>query len=188
MNNIEKVRFWNFSNKKNDFSKMKNEIIKIVIVVFIFFNTNAFGQAEQSFILKDNIKVSIKNINNFEKIEIKTSKNNKMQTISDIETSITEKETFLEIEDYNFDGFKDFSYSHVDDGMGVYTIYQIFIYNKKTNQFQELQIPNGFKTNCDQFCDVVINKKRKTISSSCRGGAKWHTDIWKFDKNGKMIR
>jgi hypothetical protein len=37
------------------------------------------------------------------------------------------------------------------------------------------------------FCDVKIDKITKTLTSSCRGGARNHTDVWKYDKNKKLI-
>jgi hypothetical protein len=50
-----------------------------------------------------------------------------------------------------------------------------------------LKTPRNFGPECDEFCDIQINKKKKTIQSSCRGGAQWHTDVWKFDKNKNLI-
>jgi hypothetical protein len=136
---------------------------------------------------KDKTQIKINPVNNFERIEISTSKNNKKQILDSIETSITDKEMHLVIEDYNFDGYQDFACYHTDDGMGVYTIYQIFIYNSVTSQFKKLLIPSNYGPKCDEFCDVQIDKKKKTLQSSCRGGAQWHTDVWKFDKNKKLI-
>ena len=41
----------------------------------------------------------------------------------------TEKKLKLSVEDYNFDGHKDFAISHVDDGMGTYETSQVYIYS-----------------------------------------------------------
>ncbi|OWU89056.1 hypothetical protein DBB36_11215 [Flavobacterium sp. WLB] len=71
--------------------------------------------------------------------------------------------------------------------MGVYTIYEIFIFNPKTKQFDSLNFPSNFSPKCDMFCDVKIDKIKKTLTSSCRGGARNHTDVWKYDKNKKLI-
>ncbi len=120
-------------------------------------------------------------------IEIKNFQTRKTQIITNIETSITGKPTHLEINDYNFDGFTDFAVFHTDDGMGVYTIYQIFIFNPKTKNFDTLKFPANFNPKCDMFCDVKVDKTKKTLSSSCRGGARTHTDIWKYDRNKKLI-
>ena len=159
----------------------------ILLSILIFFSHQIYSQKKFQFHQKDKTRVKIKVINDFEKLEITTSKNNKIQVIDSIETSITDKETNLEIEDYNFDGYKDFAVYRLDDGMGVYTIYQIFIYNPVNGLFKELKMPLNFSPKCDEFCDVQINKKKKTLQSSCRGGAEWHTDIWKFDKNKNLV-
>jgi len=71
--------------------------------------------------------------------------------------------------------------------MGVYTIYEIFIFNPKTKQFDRLIFPSDFNPKCDMFCDVKVDKIKKTLTSSCRGGARTHSDIWKYDKNKKLI-
>jgi hypothetical protein len=120
-------------------------------------------------------------------IEVKNFQTGKTQIITNIETSITGKPTHLEVNDYNFDGFTDFAAFHTDDGMGVYTIYQIFIFNPKTKNFDTLKFPTNFNPKCDMFCDVKVDKTKQTLSSSCRGGAKTHTDIWKFDPTKKLI-
>lgn len=153
----------------------------------IFFSSHCYSQQNIEFQQKDQTKIKIKVVNNFEKLEITNSKNNKTQSIESIETSITDKEMHFVTEDYNFDGYKDFAVYRTDDGMGVYTIYQIFIYNPVNKQFKKLKIPLNSNRECDEFCDIQVNKKRKTFQSSCRGGAKWHTDIWKFDKNQNLI-
>lgn len=155
--------------------------------IIVLFSTISNGQELIKFNQKDKTQIQLKSINDFEKLEITTSKNKKVQIIDNIETSITDKQTQIAIEDYNFDGYQDFACYHLDDGMGVYTIYQIFIYNPSSGIFKELQVPTKSAAKCDEFCDIKINKQKKTLESSCRGGAQWHTDIWKFDKNKNLI-
>jgi hypothetical protein len=161
--------------------------MKIIIAVLIFltsFQINA--QSREVFQQKNNVKITVMLAADYESLEIKTSKNKKIQLIEDIGISVSEKESSLDIDDYNFDGFKDVGIYHVDDGMGVYYTWQLFIYNPITNQFSVLELPQNARPNCGEFCDVIVNKKRKTISSSCRGGARWHTDTWKFNKKGEL--
>jgi hypothetical protein len=67
----------------------------------------------------------------------------------------------VEIDDYNFDGFKDFSLSHVDDGQGTYSIYRIFVYSRKTRNFVEIQPKCG-----DEFINIKLDKKNKTVINS----------------------
>jgi hypothetical protein len=56
--------------------------------------------------------------------------------------------------DYNFDGYKDFSVSHIDDGMGTYTIYDVFLYSPKGNGFVAVLPRCG-----DMFNNILVNKK-----------------------------
>lgn len=37
------------------------------------------------------------------------------------------------------------------------------------------------------FCNVKIDKTKKVLLSSCRGGARSYIDTWKFDKNKKLM-
>ena len=136
---------------------------------------------------KDKNKINVCYTNNFESLEVKNLKTGKTQIVNNLETSITGKESHLATNDYNFDGFTDFASYHTDDGMGVYSIYQIFIFNPKTQQFDLLEFPTNFKPKCDMFCDIKIDKTKKTLTSTCRGGARTHTDIWKYDRNKKLI-
>ncbi|MFS2125600.1 XAC2610-related protein [Pseudomonas sp. Pseusp97] len=73
----------------------------------------------------------------------------------------TEKTLNIEIYDYDFDKNLDFSIWHSDDGKGVYDIYRIFLYNKKTKTFVEAQSKCG-----DEFINVKIDKKTKAIAST----------------------
>ena len=160
--------------------------LRILIFALSILPLATQAQTDTSFLLKDKTLVKVTPINGFERIEIRTSKNDKVQVLDSIEQSITGRSMDLTVEDYNFDGFSDFSCSHVDDGMGVYRIYQIFIYNPKTNLFDKLEIPSGCYPECELFCDITVNKKKKQLISSCRGGASWHKDIWKFGPDGKL--
>jgi len=156
-----------------------------IFLLFIF--TVSYSQNDISFLQKDKNKINVCYTNNFEVLAVKNSKTGKTQEIKNIEASITGKDSHLETNDYNFDGYTDFASFHTDDGMGVYSIYQIFIFNPQTQQFDILEFPANFKSKCDMFCDVKVDKTKKTLSSSCRGGARTHTDIWKYDRNKKLI-
>ncbi|WP_184159278.1 XAC2610-related protein [Flavobacterium nitrogenifigens] len=162
-------------------------------ILFLFFSIS-YSQNEISFVQKDNgkIKISYKYLNSTEEeiaqeITVKNDQTGKTQTIKNIGVSITGKPSHLEINDYNFDGYTDFASFRTDDGMGVYNIYQIFIFNPKTKNFENLEFPTNFNPKCDMFCDVKIDKIKKTLTSSCRGGARTHNDVWKYDQNKKLM-
>lgn len=172
---------------------MKKRFLQIIL--YLFFSIS-YSQNIISLVQKDKSKITITlRVNSVSSDseemqqtgEIRNTKTGKIQIIKNIETSITGRESHLEINDYNFDGYTDFASFHTDDGMGVYTIYQIFIFNPKTKNFDLLKFPSNYNPKCDMFCDVKVDKIKKTFSSSCRGGARTHTDIWKYDQNKKLI-
>lgn len=73
----------------------------------------------------------------------------------------TEKRLNLISEDYNLDGHKDFSISHLDDGMGTYTIYQIYLFSEKDGKFIAAQPKCG-----DEFINIVFSRIRRTLTNS----------------------
>lgn len=89
------------------------------------------------------------------------------------------------IDDYNFDGFDDISFSIPDAGMGVYRMFTVFLYNAKTKKFEELIEPDFSKSKCECLCNLKIDKNKKMITSECRGGARWWKDFYQY-KNGKL--
>lgn len=88
------------------------------------------------------------------------------------------------IEDYNFDGYDDLAFAIPDAGMGVYHTFTIYLYNPKKKRFEKLKEPDYSQSGCSCLCDVYVNKEKKLLQSSCRGGASWHQDLYRFDKNG----
>jgi hypothetical protein len=73
----------------------------------------------------------------------------------------TEKKVNVTIADYNFDGYKDFSLSHIDDGMGTYTKFRIFVYSPKASNFVELVPECG-----GEFINVVRSDKKRRLTNS----------------------
>ena len=168
---------------------LKKRILPIFLLLVF---SISYSQNTISFLQKNNSKIKVtfiakNNEDEEQKLEIRNSGTGQTQIINNVETSITGKKSILEINDYNFDGFTDFASFHTDDGMGVYTIYQIFIFNPKTKKFDPLKFPSNYNPKCDMFCDIKIDKIKKTLTSSCRGGARNHVDTWKYDKNKKLI-
>lgn len=108
---------------------------------------------------------------------------------TDVELPAPDKPSFTRqsvIEDYNFDGYDDISFSVPDDGMGVYMMFSIYLYNPKSKRFEKLEEPDYSRASCSCLCDVTIEKDKKLLKTGCRGGARWHQDIYRFDKNGVL--
>lgn len=73
----------------------------------------------------------------------------------------TEKKLRIKVEDYNFDGYKDFAISHTDDGMGTYEISLVYVYSPKEKKFVPLAPRCG-----DEFINLALNKAKKTLTNS----------------------
>ena len=91
------------------------------------------------------------------------------------------------IADYNFDGFDDVAFSIPDAGMGVYRTFSIYLYDPKSKRFQILAEPNISQGKCSGLCDVTLDKKNKRLISSCRGGATWWNDVYRFSSSNQLI-
>lgn len=89
------------------------------------------------------------------------------------------------IEDFNFDGYDDVSFSVYDAGMGIYQNYSVFLYNPKTKKFDALAEPDFSNSKCSCLCDIRLNPKKKILSTSCRGAASWWRDEYRYE-NGKL--
>ena len=70
----------------------------------------------------------------------------------------TEQPLRIKVDDYNFDGHKDFSVSHVDDGKGTYDLYDIYVYAPKTGKFERLAPTCG-----EDFINVRLDRKRRAL-------------------------
>jgi hypothetical protein len=90
-------------------------------------------------------------------IEVKSETHSESRTI-DFEA---ENELHMQFDDFNFDGAQDFAVWQLDDGMGTYHYYRVFIYQVKTGTFEELQPDCG-----DGFVNLRVDKKHKALLST----------------------
>jgi hypothetical protein len=93
-------------------------------------------------------------------VSVKSAAHSELQTI-DFQA---EKPLHMQIGDFNFDGMKDFSVWQIDDGMGTYSYFRVFIYQPETNRFEEAQPDCG-----DGFVNLRVDKKRKALLSTYWG-------------------
>lgn len=91
------------------------------------------------------------------------------------------------IADYNFDGYDDIAFSIPDAGMGVYRIFSIWLYQPKSGQFERLPDPDYSRSSCSELCDVRVDSKKKLLFTSCRGGASWWQDVYRFNSQNKLV-
>lgn len=76
----------------------------------------------------------------------------------------SENKLHIQIDDFNFDGTKDFAVWQIDDGMGTYGFHRIFVYQPTAGTFQELRPDCG-----DGFVNLRIESKRKVLISTYWG-------------------
>lgn len=69
----------------------------------------------------------------------------------DIDVS-SEKKNHILPDDYNRDGYKDFSVWHLDEGMGTDKIYRMFIFTPAEKKFKEIKPTCG-----DDFINIRID-------------------------------
>lgn len=87
-------------------------------------------------------------------------KNNDHHKISDLFFE-TNKELHVKLDDFNFDGIGDFAVWHIDDGMGTYTIFRVFVYDAQKKEFKEASPSCG-----DEFINLIVDKKNKSLKST----------------------
>lgn len=91
------------------------------------------------------------------------------------------------IADYNFDGYDDLAFSIPDGGMGVYRTFVIYLYQPATKRFEKLQESSDSRAKCAGLNNVSIDRKKKLLYSSCRGGARWWKDVYRFEPGNKLV-
>lgn len=79
--------------------------------------------------------------------------NGKILSAEDIDVS-SERKNHIILEDYNRDNYKDFSVWHVDEGMGKFKIYRLFMFSPAENKFNEIKSTCG-----DDFIDIRIDNE-----------------------------
>ncbi|MGE8179168.1 XAC2610-related protein [Pseudomonas fluorescens] len=70
-------------------------------------------------------------------------------------------ELHVQIDDFNFDGMKDFAVWQIDDGMGTYTIHRIFVYQPEAGSFKELVPACG-----DGFANLRVESEKRVLLST----------------------
>ena len=87
----------------------------------------------------------------------------------------TEKPLRIKVEDYNFDGYKDFAISHTDDGMGTYEIFYVYAYSRAEKKFRPLLPRCG-----DQFINLAIDRAGRTLTNSYFRGNRIRTCLMRY--------
>jgi hypothetical protein len=125
------------------------------VLFFMFWSVLAFAEPMQ-FEPEKGVTVTLVPNKTELTVTVQAKNNSKDREIS----FQTEKVMHVEIGDYNFDGFQDFSVWYMDDGMGTYSIHRIFVYVPKDSSFKEL------KSVCrGEFLNLKVDKEKKVLRS-----------------------
>lgn len=80
--------------------------------------------------------------------------------------------------DYNFDGYQDLDTSatlgQVNEAVTVY------LYEPASGQFRALAAPEAPEISCEGFWSLTPDPATRTLSSSCRSGPMWYSDIYRY--------
>ena len=129
--------------------------------------------------------ISFNRISN-NKLEIKYSNGKTTSVIlPNVDSPDARRQSY--IEDYNFDGYDDLGFSIPDAGMGVYRTFGIWLYHPESKRFEKMIEPDFNHAECSSLCDVTLDKKKKLLFSTCRGGARWWQDTYRFSTNNRLI-
>ncbi len=87
----------------------------------------------------------------------------------------TERPLRIDVEDYNFDGHRDFAISRLDDGMGTYRIHQVYVYAASEGRFVALAPKCG-----DEFINLRVDKRNRALINSYVEEQRYRTCVMKF--------
>lgn len=107
--------------------------------------------------------------------EIKVTVKVGSQEATDIFTFETERKLRLAVDDFDFDGHKDFSVSHTDDGMGNHLISHLYRYSAIDRKFVPMAPKCG-----DEFINIVVSKQKRTLTNSYVFGNRYLTCTIEF--------
>lgn len=127
-----------------------------IAIALVFWNALAFAQPT-TFNPEKGVNVTLTQ----DEAGLAVTSESKGQSRTETISFETEKALNIEIDDFNFDGFKDFSAWHIDDGMGTYVIHRIFIYQPVDGSFKELAPACG-----DEFINLKRDAAKKVLNST----------------------
>jgi hypothetical protein len=137
---------------------MNRFLLKISILILFFFSLTAAAKNRINFHPEKNISAEITTIEGEILISIKNDFGIFLQKIV---YEDSRRKSSIYVDDYNFDGLKDFSVSHLDEGQGVFEINRVFLYLPKEKSFSE-----AFPACGDEFVNLKVDKKNKTLLST----------------------
>lgn len=112
-------------------------------------------------------------------IEIATNRMRQPQQLQG--ASDEEGRSRLDHADYNFDGYEDLA-SRASAGQVNETVV-VHLYDAGSGAFRELKAPANTNASCEGFWSLMPDAKHRTLTSSCRSGPMWYSDVYQYDGN-----
>ena len=109
-------------------------------------------------------------------IEVRTNRGMQPQRLP--AASDEEGRSRLDHGDYNFDGYQDLV-SRASAGQ-VNEAVVVNVYDPAQGMFRELVAPTDTPANCEGFWSLLADEASRTLTSSCRGGPMWYSDVYRY--------
>ncbi|GAA3916052.1 XAC2610-related protein [Luteimonas lutimaris] len=87
-------------------------------------------------------------------------------------------------DDFNFDGHVDLSTWAVVGQVNQSVV--VYLYDPADRRFHILRTPDNAPVNCEGFWDLTPHAELRLLTSSCRGGPMWFTDVYRFTPQGEL--
>ncbi|HHL0034601.1 XAC2610-related protein [Enterobacter mori] len=125
--------------------------MRCVFFFLCFFTNVAFGFGNDILDVNNAKNISAKVLlKDNDSLEVSVLEAGNQVNLENVDVS-SEKINHIKFEDYNRDGYKDFSIWHLDEGMGTYKIYRLFVFSPADKNFKEIKPACG-----DSFVNVRV--------------------------------
>lgn len=90
----------------------------------------------------------------------------------------------LEAADANFDGHADL---WVSAPVGqVNEVVTIYLFDPGSRRFRQLQPVANAPNSCGAFSTLAVDATARELTSQCRSGPMWYTDVFRYDAQGRL--
>ncbi|MEA5125780.1 FG-GAP repeat protein [Xanthomonas floridensis] len=87
-------------------------------------------------------------------------------------------------DDYNFDGYPDLAVTAMLGQVNEAT--RVFLYDSAQRRFRLLTAPARPAVQCEGFWNLTPDLQQRSLSSSCRSGPMWYSDVYRYAPDGRL--
>ncbi|RXR01452.1 hypothetical protein [Pseudoxanthomonas composti] len=87
-------------------------------------------------------------------------------------------------DDYDFDGRQDLVLSATLGQVNLANV--VYRFDPARQRFGLLEVPTNAPTSCEGFWALLPDAATRTLTSSCRGGPMWYTDVYRYTDDGQL--